>query len=508
MKKNRRRMMATAVAAAMAVSMLAGGMVQADEGTTLNVALTNPFTGAGAINIANPYRFATLSQVYESMLSLNNGEYEGILLKEWKQSEPGVWDLTLYDGITDSEGNPFTADDVKWAMNAQKDSGNEVGRYYEKDCVEVVDDTHLKLHLDTDSEGVFYLIGTQLIMCTQEAYDASEDHLATKPVGTGPYVCEEYVEGSSCTLAKRADYWKTESVPRASQANFDTIDISFVPEATQMAIAIESGDVNLAGQVDMSISGEADSADGMSAYYTTNGTYNGLAFNMNGREISTNKALREAICLGIDNEGIIQAIYKGHAQEMTTYGMDTCSDFNPEWTCSLGYDPEAAMAKLEEAGIGSGTEIVFLVNNVGEDAQMAELIQGYLAGIGLTVTMDYVDPATLNSRIAEGNWDINLAGGSGVLDMSLFWGNLYRKNDSGMSKYFHNDEALYNIFDAFNAIGGKTDENNQALYEYEAENVTWYPMFNKEVLYVYNSEYTNLVVNDAYMSLPYLGTLN
>ena len=143
-----------------------------------------------------------------------------------------------------------------------------------------------------------------------------------------------------------------------------------------------------------------------------------------------------------------------------------------------------------------------------EDAQMAELIQGYLAGIGLTVTMDYVDPATLNSRIAEGNWDINLAGGSGALDMSLFWGNLYRKNDSGMSKYFHNDEALYNIFDAFNAIGGKTDENNQALYEYEAENVTWYPMFNKEVLYVYNSEYTNLVVNDAYMSLPYLGTLN
>lgn len=487
------------------------GAAQADTaaagGGTLNVALTNPFTGASAINIANPYRFATLSQVYESLLSLNDNEYEGILLKEWKQTTPGVWELTLNEGITDSEGNPFTSDDVKWALNAQKESGNDLGRYYNADCIEVVDDTHMIMTLETDSEGVFYLLGTQLLLCTEEAYTNSEDNLATMPIGTGPYLCTNYVEGSSCTLEKRSDYWRSGDLPKASQAYYDKIEISYVPEATQMSIAIESGDIDLAGQVNMSISGDADNAAGMKTAYMTNGTYNGLSFNNYGRPISENLALREAVCLAIDNNGLIQSVYQGHAKEMSAYGMDTAADYDASRTCGLGYDPEAAKAKLEEAGYADGVELVLLANNVGEDSQIAELIQGYLAAVGITVTMDYVDPATQEARIAEGNWDLCLSGGIGVLDMSLFWGNLYSKKENGMSKYFHNDPALYEIFDNYYAVGGKTDENRQALYEYETEHVTWYPMFNKEILYVYKDQYSGLVVNDAYMSLPYLGTL-
>lgn len=479
----------------------------AATGGTLKVALTNSFTGACAINTATPYRFASFSQVYESLLSLNEDEYEGILLKEWKQSEPGVWELTLFDGIVDSEGNPFTSEDVRWALNAQWDSGHDLARFYSKDCVEVVDDTHMTMTLGTDSEGVFYLMATQILLCTEEAYMNSSDHLATMPIGTGPYKCTSYVEGSSSTLEKRDDYWKSGELPRASVANYDKIEISYVSEVTQMAIAIESGDIDLAGQVNMSISSDADNAAGMKTVYMKNGTYNGLSFNSYGRVISDNLALREAVCLAIDSNGLIQSVYQGHAKEMPGYGIDTAIDFDASWTCGLGYDPEKAKEKLKEAGYENGVELVLLSNNVGEDSQLSELIQGYLAAVGITVTMDYVDPATKDPRIAEGNWDLCLVGGIGVLDMSLFWGNLYNKQDTGMSKYFHNDPALYDIFDEYYAVGGKTDENLQAIYEYEKEHVTWYPMFNKEILYAFKDSYSGLTVNEAYMALPYLGTL-
>ena len=45
----------------------------------------------------------------------------------------------------------------------------------------------------------------------------------------------------------------------------------------------------------------------------------------------------------------------------------------------------------------------------------------------------------------------------GVADMFLFWGNLYARQSNGMSMYFHNDEALYDIYDNFAARRWKDD---------------------------------------------------
>ena len=70
-----------------------------------------------------------------------------------------------------------------------------------------------------------------MLLCTQEAYDASSDHLATQPVGTGPYVVTSLTEGSSCTLTKRDDYWQTGEIAPSMVANYDMIEISYVSEA-------------------------------------------------------------------------------------------------------------------------------------------------------------------------------------------------------------------------------------------------------------------------------------
>lgn len=476
-------------------------------GGTLKVAATNSFTGASAINTANPYRAYTFNQVYETLVTYNGGEYDGVLAESWEDLGNGVWQIKLFDGIVDLLGNPFTSSDVKFVMNGQKDAGLDVGVYYEKDAVEVIDDTTFKLTLTTDSVGVFYTVASKMLMCTEKSYNDSGDGLATMPIGTGPYTCEKYVEGSSCTLAKRDDYWKTGDLPACSVANFDTIEVSYVTESTQMAIAIQSGTVQFAGQVNMSISADVDAVENVTANYVSNGTYNGLSFNMSGREVSTNKALREAICYAIDTQGLIDGVYSGHADKMTTYGMATASDFDFSWTTPISYNGETAKEKLAEAGLASGATVSLMANNVGEDSQLAELIQGYLAMAGITCEIDYVDPATQEARIAEGDWDITLIGGMGVLDMSIFWGNLYGKQSNGMSRYFHSDSALYDVYDEYTKTGGQIAENLQKLYEYESENITWFPLFNKQVLYAIDNTYSEVFLNDAFMSMPFLGTL-
>lgn len=506
-----KKVLSIILAAAMMISLVAcggGGTEEKNKDTSvLEVALTNSFTGASPINTANPYRMATFDQVYETLFEKDGDDYVGILAESWENKGGGTWDVVLFEGITDSEGNSFTSNDVAFVLDGLKEAGHVAANYYEAGCVSVTDDTHFSIQLNTDAEGAFYYVGCTAMMCTEAAYNSSEDHMATMAIGTGPYKCTSYREGSSCTLEKREDYWKTENIPAPSVANYEKIEISYVTEVTQMSIAVSSNTVQFAGQIDMSIADEVDAADGMETSYVSNGTFNGLEFNMYGREVSENKALREAICYAIDVQGLIDGVYGGHAEEMMTYGVDTATDFNENWTKKVQYDAEKAKEKLKEAGFNDGTTITMLANNVGEDSKLAELIQGYLAAVDIECELDYVDPATQLSKIAEGNWDIVLLGGASVVDMSIFWGYLYSKEANGMSRYFHNDPALYEIYDAYVATGGKTEENLQKLYEYESENLTWYPLFEKEVLFATSDGYGDIFLKESYMAMPYLGTL-
>lgn len=480
----------------------------AADSSVLKVALTNSFTGCSAINNANPYRFATLSQVYETLISCTEeGDYQPDLAKSWEQTAEDEWTIELFEGITDSEGNPFTTEDIEWAFNAHKEAGSALANYYDADAITVEDDTHFTLKMNTDSVGAFYRIAAEMFLCTKEAFDASGDEMATQPIGTGPYAVESFVEGSSCVLVKRDDYWQTGDIAASMVANYDRIEISYVKEATQMSGAITSGNVAFAGQVDMSISTEVDGKDGVDTLYISNGTYNGVGFNMTGRLVSDNLALREAVAYAIDAQGLIDGVYKGHGSLMTTYSMPTALDYDASWTSKYSYDPDKAKEKLKEAGYENGVDLTLVCNNVGEDSQIAELVQGYLSMVGINLTLDYVEPATQKARIAEGNWDIALVGGMAVADSYLFWSNLYNKKDNGKSTYFNGDPELYKIYDEFAAPGGKTKENLQALYEYEDANCTWFPCFNKQVLYCTSSDYGTFKVQPNYMSLPYIGTL-
>ncbi len=479
----------------------------APAATVLDVALTNPFAGAFAIGQDNPYRSCTFNQVYETLLCVVNGEYKGVLAESWKKLDDVTWEIKLFDGIKDSEGQPFTADDVVWALDAQKAGNNNNAIYYETGAGKKIDDLTVQITMNTDSDGCFYLMATKMFFCTKESYDASSDGMATQPVGTGPYVCTSYVEGSSTTLAKNANYWKSENLPEVSVANFDTINISFLPEATQMSVAIDSGDVQFAGQVNMSISQDVDASD-MTAMYMTNGTYNGMAYNMgNGRPVADNLALREAIYYAIDCAGLAAGAYSGHAEEMNTIGMATAADFDPNWTIDYEYSIEKAKEKLAEAGYPDGIEITLVSNNVGEDALISELAQGFLSMAGITVNIDYVEPATQNARLAEGNWDICWSGGLGISDMSIFYSNLYKGGQNGETSFFLTDPELIDLYSKFYAAGGKTAENLEALYEYTKENLPWVPLFHKQVLMALDPQYTNFVTHELYMNFPFLGTV-
>ncbi|MFR6562175.1 MAG: ABC transporter substrate-binding protein [Eubacterium ventriosum] len=87
---------------------------------------------------------------------------------------------------------------------------------------------------------------------SKKAYEDSGDGMTTKPVTTAAYQVKEMVAGSTLTLEKNENYWQTDDSKRASvsTANVNTIVYKVVTEPSQMATAIQTGDIDVAQYMD------------------------------------------------------------------------------------------------------------------------------------------------------------------------------------------------------------------------------------------------------------------
>ncbi len=134
------------------------------------------------------------------------------LLERWEASaDVKEWTLYLRQGIKFNDGSPLTADDVLFNFQQwlNPDIGSSmmglVGGYLTADNVEKVDDYTVKLHLSTPQIGVpehlFHYPGA-IVPKTFEG------DLTKQPIGTGPFLLEEYVETERAVFRRRADYWR------------------------------------------------------------------------------------------------------------------------------------------------------------------------------------------------------------------------------------------------------------------------------------------------------------
>lgn len=81
---------------------------------------------------------------------------------------------------------------------------------------------------------------------TKAAYEASSDQMATTPVGTTAYVLTDYIPGSEYAFEKADSYWQSEdNFTDYQYANVDRIEYYYIPEDSQLAIALESNTVDM-----------------------------------------------------------------------------------------------------------------------------------------------------------------------------------------------------------------------------------------------------------------------
>jgi peptide/nickel transport system substrate-binding protein len=323
-----------------------------------------------------------LNNVYENLVTLDqDGAVVPQLATEWTVSEDGLtYDFTLHEGVTFSNGADFTADDVKFSLERiATDWTINQAKMAVLDHVEVVSPTQARVVLNTPSNSWLYsMTGTVGIMFDETGVA----DLANEPIGTGPYVITERVQGDHISLEAREDYW-------GDEVEITDVTLRYFADAVASTNALSAGDVDMLFNMqapDLISQFESDAA-----FQVLQGSSNGeVLVGLNNQAPPFDDVrVRQAIAYGIDRQAVLDAAWAGYG-ELIGAMVPPTDPYYEDLNDLYPYDPDAARELLAEAG-AEDLAITFKVPNRPYATAVSEVIVSQLAEIGVTVTIETLE---------------------------------------------------------------------------------------------------------------------
>lgn len=518
--KNMKKMMAAGLAVVMCLGMLsgcggssdkdsgsapaengaAGGGTAGDEdaggGTkdTITIGLHDNWNDISPFGTMSNVRSAVMYNFYEYMavrkeFGVELEEMELECAKEITKVDDLTYEITMHEGIKDSEGNEINAEDYAWAAMEMKDVGNyeKLNSYLE--AVTAVDDHTVEIKLSDNPLGTIEYVLNIVPVISKEAYEASGDGMTTKPVTTGAYSVEELIPGSTLTLVKNENYWQTEegAKSRMTGQNVDKIVYKVITEASQMSTALQTGDIDLAQYMDTTaidtfyVNGEAVS--GFDVNQLNSNMMFTLLPNMSDQSVvSKDAALREAIFYAIDADAIVKAACGGYGAGLHAMANPLSGDYDEAWDGRdyYEYDADKAKEKLKESGVDlSGETLKILTMPVMNLDKVAEVIQAQLEEIGIHSEIISVEDALYQTyKLDPAQYDL-IIDIKGTDDFVTFpWSLLFdNRSFDGVTANFIADDELQEKLEACLNTETHGQETVDAFESYLEENAYCYGLY-------------------------------
>ena len=322
--------------------------VKTEEGTTL-------VYGSGDYTRINPAmdEHGEINVLLFNGLTAHDGDNQVVpgLAESWDYDETTyTYTFHIRDGIRWHDGEPFTAKDVQFTIEAimDPDNGSENAPNYENvEEITVVDDQTISFRLAEPNVAFLeYMTMAVLPSHLLEGEDMQESDFFRHPVGTGPYKLERWDVGQSIVLTKNEDYYR--GAPK-----IDTVIFKIVADDNAQAMQLESGELDLA-LLDPKNAANFEGRDGFTCYDMTTADYRGILFNFANDYWTENRDLIPAICCALDRQAIIDSVLLG--QGMAAYSPLQRNRYNNENVERYDYDPDRARQILEGAGCVQGDD--------------------------------------------------------------------------------------------------------------------------------------------------------
>lgn len=407
------------LAAAVMVAGMVAGLAAAEEptrGGTLVMAIgatprhLNPAVQSG-IATGQPG-----AQIFATLLRYDDGwTPEPYLAKSWEVSEDGLTvTVHLVENAVFHDGVPITSEDVAFSIETVKAYHPFKAMLAPVTSVDTPDEHTVVIHLEHPHPALILVMGSPMLpIIPKHIYGDGQDIL-THPrntqnvVGSGPFKVAEFVRGQHILLERFDDFF-IEGRPY-----LDRVVIRIIKDVASRVIALENGEVQLAGFVsaarDIKQLQEVPDLVVTPKGYAGVGPIAWLAFNLENEFLSDIR-VRKAIAYAIDKNFILNALQRGIAQEART-GIHPGSPFFEPEVETYKLDLDKANALLDEAGYprgSDGTRFTLRVDYVTLPFKpLAEYLRPQLKKIGIKVAVQpYPDFATWARRMATHDFDLS-----------------------------------------------------------------------------------------------------
>ena len=330
-------------------------------------------------------------------LTAHDGENQAVpgLAETWEYDEAAyTYTYHIREGITWHDGEPFTADDVKFTIEAimDPDNGSENAPNFEDvEEITVIDDLTVSFRLREPNVAFLdYMTMAILPKHLLEGEDMQESDFFRNPVGTGPYKLESWDVGQSIVLVKNEDYY-------LGAPKIDTVIFKIVADDNTQAIQLESGELDMA-LLDPKNAQNFSDKEGYTCYDMTTADYRGILFNFGNEYWTDHRDIIPAVCYAIDRQAIVDSVLLG--QGMPAYSPLQRNIYNNENVEHYAYDPDKAREILEAAGCTmgengfyerDGEEIGFVISVMAGEQDRIDIAQAaaqQICEVGIHCTVD------------------------------------------------------------------------------------------------------------------------
>ncbi|PMN89131.1 ABC transporter substrate-binding protein [Enterovibrio norvegicus] len=455
---------------------------------TISAAMPNTLTiipelSNGFVRNYNPFRSDTLATthdfVYEPLMVFDNGTPHFRLAERYVLS-PDLTGITLYlrDGITWSDGAPFSSDDVVYSLsllNKQPELDyNSLGKWVER--VEKRGKNEVYVSLSQPNAQIAERLADAIIVPKHkwETIQGKESYLNQDPVGTGPFTTIKAFTSNNIVQCRNPHYWQQDAL------KVDCIRYPTVRTNDELISRLSSGEFDWASAFIPDIERNYASYSRDYHYYHQPSTIVSLLFNFKHANPDTQAVFndvrfRRAVSMCLSRELLIDIAVFGQGQKaMFASGVE--SKFE-DWIAPSAAEQhlyyirnhtKVAQRLLDEMGLadtngdgyrelpsGQPLELSIIAPSGWSDfTSAANVISEMMSTAGLKVSVKELPYPKYIEDMALANYDISItnypSGNTPFLYLNEAFNSDYQTPSSPRyAHHFYKDEVIDNLLSDF-----------------------------------------------------------
>ncbi|WP_284035559.1 ABC transporter substrate-binding protein [Neobacillus sp. 114] len=374
-----------------------------------------------------------------------NMEIKPELVESYENVDDVTWKFKLKSGVKFHNGDPLTAEDVKFSLERvmTDKSLKEFPYFTQLKEIKVLDDQNLEIITDGPMPTLLPLLAKSGADVMPKKYfeEVGLEEFMKKPVGSGPYQFVEWKRDDQVVLKGFGEYF-------GGKPKWKEVIVRAIPESSTRVGELLTGGVDLATDIPPNewdrIKNEKDvtlsTGDTTRVMLLVVRTTKGYA--------TADPKVREAIDLAINEKAIVDSVLKGTGVPVRSRVPKGVIGSNPDLYNSYVYDLEKAKKLLAEAGYKDNLEIELTApkGRYPLDGEVAQLVASMLGEAGIKVNLKLLESsAFLDVYNSNSNKELIMIGlADGLLDASYSLVHYTKGRAAGQTDYYNEEvEKLY-----------------------------------------------------------------